>query len=99
MLRSLYTKAKKKLHLHQSGALKECKPNKHVSTENRGSCHDDTCGKDICENCQIQAPNENFYCMQCYLTKPELQQGLVAIQDDEDEDDFGDDGFAFDNAS
>ena len=99
MLRSIFNKAKKKLHLHQSGALKECKPGKHVSTENHGSCHDNECEKDICENCQIQAPNENFYCMQCYITKPELQQGLVTIDDDEAEDDFGDDHFSFDNAS
>jgi len=31
MIRGLINKAKKKLHLHASGALKECKPGKHVS--------------------------------------------------------------------
>ena len=32
MLRSLKNKAKRMLHLHQSGALKECQPNKHVKS-------------------------------------------------------------------
>ena len=97
MFRSIYNKAKKKLHLHQSGALKECKPGKHISQENIGNCADPTCQKDICENCQVQAPNENIYCMQCYATKPELRQDLQAIQDDEDDDDDGE-MFAFDSS-
>ncbi len=30
MFRNLLNKAKRKLHLHSSGALKECKPSKHI---------------------------------------------------------------------
>lgn len=95
MFRSLINKAKKKLHLHQSGALKECKPGKHINEGSMAQCADMECGKDICENCFIQAPNQNFYCMQCFGSKPELQTELVSVEEDEDVDDM----FSFDSSS
>ena len=92
MFRNLLNKAKRKLHLHQSGALKECKPSKHIDKKTLSVCSHADCEKQICDNCQIEAPNSQFYCMSCFTTKPGLQQTLVTI-DDEDEDE---DGFTFD---
>ena len=57
------------------------------------ACASTDCRKDICEHCQIEAPNSNLYCMQCFTSKPELRQTLVTVEDDED------DMFDFDNGS
>ena len=94
MFRGIITKAKRKLHLHQSGALKQCKPGKHISPTTLGRCGDTDCGKEICDNCQIEAPNSNLYCLNCFTTKPALQQTLITVDEDDD-----DDMFSFDNGS
>ena len=70
---SWFKRAKNKLMGHQSGALKECKPNKHVTPGTLSICAEDDCKKQICENCQIEAPNQKLYCMKCFISKPGLQ--------------------------
>ena len=97
MFRRVINKAKRKLHLHQSGALKECKPNKHINPDTMGVCAESSCGKEICDNCQIEAPNMNKYCFNCFTTKPELQQTLVTVDEDDDDDDG--EGFTFDSGN
>ena len=91
MLRGLIKKAKRKLNLHTSGQLQECRPNKHVSPDTLNLCAH--CKKQTCENCQIEAPNVRLYCVTCFSTKPELQK-MATIQEDEADDD---DMFAFDS--
>jgi len=54
------------------------------------------CGEDICENCQIQAPNQQFYCTRCFIDRPELQQTLVTVDEGNGDEDDDDDMFAFD---
>ena len=51
MFRGIINKAKRKLHMHQSGALKQCKPGKHISPTTLATCGDTDCGKQICDNC------------------------------------------------
>ena len=97
MIRGLINKAKRKLHMHESGQLRECKPGKHLGAKDGYSlaaCASADCRKDICEYCQIEAPNSNIYCMQCFTSKPELRQTLVTVEDDE-----ADDLFSFDNGN
>ena len=105
MIKSLITKAKKKLHLHTSGQLKQCTATKHVNQSAMSFCNHPQCGQDICENCQVMAPNQQLYCMQCMICRPELQQTLLVTIDENaedgsglgDDDDDDDDEMAFDS--
>ena len=65
-------KAKSKVTGHQSGALKRCKPDKHVAPTTVTACQESDCKKQICDNCQIEAPNQKYYCMNCFTSKPAL---------------------------
>ena len=79
--------------MHQSGALKQCKPDKHINPDVIHNCAVAECGKKICSNCWIEGPNQKLYCLQCYSTNSEIQYSQATVQEEEEDDEDFDDMF------
>lgn len=78
-------KAKNKVTGHQSGALKQCKQDKHIAPDTVTICQENGCVRQVCENCQIEAPNQKYYCMPCFTAKPTLLDQVAEEDGDDDE--------------
>lgn len=63
------------------------------------ACASLDCQKAVCEHCQIEAPNRQFYCLQCYSSKPELQKKFEPVQENEEDEDDDDGVMSFDPRS